>query len=123
MLSNILFVLSDLWNGIFLCYVKKAEYRWILEPADGDAVLANVAIKKPETDAKVVIEISCIRTPEELLAIRKAYQNRYKRSLEEDVAAHTSGDLRKVHVQIVYLCVCIYTITAPFFNTVVRKAI
>lgn len=84
-------------------------YRWILEPADRDAVLANVAIKKSETDAKVVIEISCIRTPEELLAIRKAYQNRYKRSLEEDVAGHTSGDLRKVHVQIYnYVYIYIY---------------
>ncbi|KAF3448778.1 hypothetical protein FNV43_RR09491 [Rhamnella rubrinervis] len=84
-------------NGDF----EKAVYRWILEPADRDAVLANAAIKKGETDAKVLIEISCIRSPEELLAVRRAYQHRYKRSLEEDVASHLSGDLRKLLVGLV----------------------
>ena len=72
-------------------------YRWILEPSERDAVLANVAIKnKSEIDYNVIIEISCIHSPEELLAVKRAYQSRYKRSLEEDVAANTTGDLRKV---------------------------
>jgi hypothetical protein len=66
-----------------------------LDPTDRDAVLANVAIKKAETKFHVIIELSCITSPEELLAVRRAYQSRYKRSLEEDVAAHTTGDLRK----------------------------
>uniref|UniRef100_A0A2N9GBD0 Annexin n=1 Tax=Fagus sylvatica TaxID=28930 RepID=A0A2N9GBD0_FAGSY len=66
---------------------------WI--QADRDAVLANVAIKKAETKFHVIIELSCITSPEELLAVRRAYQSRYKCSLEEDVAAHTTGDLRK----------------------------
>uniref|UniRef100_A0A7N2LDD2 Annexin n=1 Tax=Quercus lobata TaxID=97700 RepID=A0A7N2LDD2_QUELO len=74
---------------------EKAVYRWILDPVDRDAVLANVAIKKAETEFPVIIELSCIYSPEELLAVRRAYQSRYKRSLEEDVAAHTTGDLRK----------------------------
>ncbi|KAJ6842922.1 annexin D2-like [Iris pallida] len=30
--------------------------------------------------------------------VRKAYHNRYKRALEEDVAAHTKGDFRKLLV-------------------------
>ncbi|PON98816.1 Annexin [Trema orientale] len=80
---------------------EKAVYRWILDPADRDAVLANVAIKKSETDYRVIIEISCIHSPEELLGVRRAYQNRYKRSLEEDVAARTTGDLRKLLVALV----------------------
>ncbi|KAG7948472.1 hypothetical protein I3843_13G010600 [Carya illinoinensis] len=80
---------------------EKAVYRWILDPADRDAVLANVAIKKAETDYHVIIEISCILSPEDLLAVRRAYHCRYKRSLEEDVAAHTSGDLRKLLVALV----------------------
>ena len=71
-------------------------YRWILDPADRDAVLANVAVRKTSPDHHVIIEISCTRSPEELLAIRRAYQARYKLSLEEDVAAHTKGDIRKV---------------------------
>lgn len=72
-------------------------YRWTLDPADRDAVLANVAIKKPEIDYNVIIEIACVHCPEELLAVRRAYQLRYKRSLEEDLAQHTTGDIRKVH--------------------------
>ncbi|XP_004307131.1 PREDICTED: annexin-like protein RJ4 isoform X1 [Fragaria vesca subsp. vesca] len=79
---------------------EKAVYRWILDPADRDAVLANVAIKK-STDYNVIIEISCIHSPEELLAVRRAYQLRYKHSVEEDLAAHTTGDIRKLLVALV----------------------
>lgn len=78
-------------------------YRWILEPADRDAVLANVAIKKACPDYHVIIEIACAHSPEELLAVRRAYQLRYKLSLEEDVAAHTTGDLRKACIIIYYI--------------------
>ncbi|RYQ94906.1 hypothetical protein Ahy_B08g089872 [Arachis hypogaea] len=73
---------------------EKAVYRWILEPADRDAVLANVAIRNG-MNYHIIVEISCVLSPEELLAVRRAYLNRYKRSLEEDVAAHTSGHLRQ----------------------------
>ncbi|KAM5551882.1 annexin-like protein RJ4 [Rosa sericea] len=80
---------------------ERAVYRWTLDPADRDAVLANLAIKKPETDYNVIIEISSVRCPEELLAVRKAYQLRYKCSLEEDLAQHTTGDIRKLLVALV----------------------
>ncbi|KAL6124927.1 hypothetical protein ACLB2K_077435 [Fragaria x ananassa] len=80
---------------------EKAVYRWILDPADRDAVLANVAIKKSTDVYNVIIEISCIHSPEELLAVRRAYQLRYKHSLEEDLAAHTTGDIRKLLVALV----------------------
>ncbi|XP_030445679.1 annexin-like protein RJ4 [Syzygium oleosum] len=80
---------------------EKAVYRWILDPADRDAVLANVALKKSSPDYHVIIEISCIHSPEELLQVRKAYKLRYKRSLEEDVAAHTTGDIHKLLVGLV----------------------
>ncbi|XP_022764810.1 annexin-like protein RJ4 isoform X2 [Durio zibethinus] len=80
---------------------ERAVYRWILDPADRDAVLANVAIRKSSPDHHVIIEISCTRSPEELLAVRRAYQARYKHSLEEDVAAHTKGDIRTLLVVLV----------------------
>lgn len=71
-------------------------YRWILEPSDRDAVLANVAIKNAkDIDFNVIVEIACVHSSEELLVVRRAYLNRYKHSLEEDVAAHTSGHLRQ----------------------------
>lgn len=73
-----------------------AIYRWILDPADRDAVLLNVAITKTSSlDYNVIIEMTCVHCPEELLAVKRAYQARYKRSLEEDLASHTSGDMRK----------------------------
>lgn len=80
---------------------EKAVYRWILDPVDRDAVLANVALKKSNPDFPVIIEISCVHSPDELLEVRKAYKLRYKRSLEEDVAAHTTGDIRKLLVGLV----------------------
>ncbi|CAK9140267.1 unnamed protein product [Ilex paraguariensis] len=76
---------------------EKAVYRWILDPTDRDAVLLNVAIKhSPIPDYRVIVEISCIRSPEEFLAVKRAYQIRYKRSIEEDLASHTKGDIRKL---------------------------
>lgn len=79
-----------------LLWKQRAVYRWILDPEDRDAVLAHVALRKPNEDFAVLVEFSCIYSPEEFLAVRRAYQHRYKRSLEEDVAANTHDDFRKV---------------------------
>ncbi|KAI3445114.1 hypothetical protein Pfo_001779 [Paulownia fortunei] len=82
--------------------LEKAVYRWILDPEDRDAVLLHVAIKKtPIVDYRVIVEFSSICSPEELLAIKRAYQIRYKHSLEEDLAQHTTGDLRTFLVGLV----------------------
>uniref|UniRef100_A0A6N2JWL6 Annexin n=1 Tax=Salix viminalis TaxID=40686 RepID=A0A6N2JWL6_SALVM len=69
---------------------EKAVYRWVLDPEDRDAVLANVAIRK-SGDYHVIVEIACVLSSEELLVVRRAYHARYKHSLEEDLAAHTTG--------------------------------
>ena len=69
-------------------------YRWILTAADRDAVFANVAIKERK-NYHVIVEIACVLSPEELMDVRRAYHKRYRHSLEEDVAAQTSGLLRK----------------------------
>lgn len=83
-------------NGDF----EKAVYRWVLDPEDRDAVLANVAIRK-SGDYHVIVEIACVLSSEDLLAVRRAYHARYKHSLEEDLAAHTTGDIRKLLVGLV----------------------
>ncbi|KAI5681880.1 hypothetical protein M9H77_03108 [Catharanthus roseus] len=75
---------------------EKALYRWMLDPEDRDAVLLNVGIK--ESDYRVVVEFACIYNPEEFLAVKRAYQNRYKHSLEEDLAQHTKGNVRQLLV-------------------------
>jgi len=71
-----------------------------LDPEDRDAVSANVAARK-SGDYHVIAEIACIYSTEELLAVKRAYHARYMHSLEEDVAAHTTGDVRKLLVGLV----------------------
>ncbi|XP_047147700.1 annexin-like protein RJ4 [Vigna umbellata] len=80
---------------------ERAVYRWMLEPADRDAVLMNVAIKNGPKEYNVIAEIASVLSAKELLAVRSAYHDRYKRSLEEDVAAHTTGHLRQLLVGLV----------------------
>ncbi|KAI5603908.1 hypothetical protein POPTR_001G277500v4 [Populus trichocarpa] len=80
---------------------ERAMSQWTLEPADRDAVLANAALQKSKPDYRVIVEIACVGSPEDLLAVKRAYRFRYRHSLEEDVALHTKGDIRKVLVALV----------------------
>lgn len=81
---------------------EKAIYRWIFDPVEREAILAYVAVKKSSPiDSRVIVEIACVGSPDELLAVKKAYHFRYKHSLEEEIAAHTTGDLRKLLVALV----------------------
>lgn len=68
----------------------------MLDPPERDAVLANEALKKWSPGNRALIETAVTRTADEMFTVRRAYQGRFKRSLEEDVAAHTNGDFRKV---------------------------
>ena len=69
---------------------------WTLDPPERDALLANEATKKWTSNNQVLMEIACTRSANQLLHARQAYHSRYKKSLEEDVAQHTTGDFRKV---------------------------
>ncbi|EEF35336.1 annexin, putative [Ricinus communis] len=95
--EDLIFQLKSELSGNF----ERAVCLWTLEPADRDAVLANEALQKVIPDYRVIVEISCVSSPEDLLAIRRAYRFRYKHSLEEDVASHTTGDIRKLLVALV----------------------
>lgn len=74
---------------------------WTLDPAERDAYLANEATKRWTSSNQVLMEIACTRSPQQLLLARQAYHARYKKSLEEDVAHHTTGDFRKLLVPLV----------------------
>ncbi|KAL0432705.1 UNVERIFIED_CONTAM: Annexin D1 [Sesamum latifolium] len=74
---------------------------WTLDPPERDAYLANEATKRWTKSNQVLVEIACTRSPKELLLAREAYHARFKKSLEEDVAYHTSGDFRKLLVPLV----------------------
>ncbi|CAL5414543.1 unnamed protein product [Camellia sinensis] len=78
-----------------------SDMLWTLEPAKRDAVLANEVTKRWTSSNQVLVEIACARSPHELLLAKQAYHARFKKSLEEDVAHHTTGDFRKLLVPLV----------------------
>ncbi|XXG52820.1 hypothetical protein AAC387_Pa03g1032 [Persea americana] len=84
-------------------HFEKAMYRWIYGPAEREAILVYTEVRKanPTPDPRPIIEIACVSSPEELLAVKKVYQLRYKHSVEEDVAVRFTGDLRKLLVALV----------------------
>ncbi|GJV26703.1 annexin D1 [Tanacetum coccineum] len=75
---------------------EKIVLLWTLDPSERDASLANEAINKGNKYSQVLVEIACTRSSNDLLLARKAYHARYQKSLEEDVAYHTTGDFRKL---------------------------
>ncbi|RWR75969.1 annexin A6-like protein [Cinnamomum micranthum f. kanehirae] len=68
--------------------LKKAMYRWIYGPAEREAILVYTEVRNanPTPNPRAIIEIACVSSPAELLEVKKAYQLRYKHSIEEDVA-------------------------------------
>ncbi|XP_010269245.1 PREDICTED: annexin D2-like [Nelumbo nucifera] len=80
---------------------EKAVLMWTLDPAERDAFFANEATRRWTSNNWVLLEIACTRTSQELFLVRQAYHARFKRSLEEDVAYHTTGDFRKLLVPLV----------------------
>ncbi|KAM0922852.1 hypothetical protein ACQ4PT_005896 [Festuca glaucescens] len=92
---------------------ERAVILWTLDPAERDAVLANEGAKKWQPGSPVLVEIACARGSAQLFAARQAYHERFKRSLEEDVAAHVTGDFRKLLVPLVSA----YRYEGPEVNT------
>ncbi|CAH8391128.1 unnamed protein product [Eruca vesicaria subsp. sativa] len=80
---------------------ERAVMLWTLDPAERDAYLAKESTKMFTKNNWVLVEIACTRSAVELFKVKQAYQARYKKSLEEDVAQHTSGDLRKLLLPLV----------------------
>ncbi|MCD7468704.1 Annexin D2 [Datura stramonium] len=74
---------------------------WTMSPAERDACLANEAIKRLPGSNCIIMEIACTRCSVDLFKVRQTYQARYKKSLEEDVADHSTGDFRKLLVSLV----------------------
>ncbi|KAJ4966385.1 hypothetical protein NE237_018234 [Protea cynaroides] len=90
---------------------------WTLDPAERDALLANESTKKWTASNQVIMEIACTRSSHELFLVRQAYHARFKRSIEEDVAHHTTGDFRKILV----LLVSSYRYEGPEVNLTLAK--
>nr|GMC59588.1 annexin D2-like [Ipomoea batatas]GMC62327.1 annexin D2-like [Ipomoea batatas]GMC67468.1 annexin D2-like [Ipomoea batatas] len=80
---------------------QRAVLIWTLVPAERDALLINEATKRLTASNWVIMEVACSRSSSDLFKVRQMYHDRYKKSIEEDVAFHTSGDIRKLLVPLV----------------------
>ncbi|XP_065877107.1 annexin D8 [Euphorbia lathyris] len=80
---------------------ERAVCLWTSDSADRDAMIGYEALQKATPDYRALVEISCSKSPEDLLAMKRAYRFRYKHSLEEDVASHTTGHIRKLLVGVI----------------------
>lgn len=78
---------------------QRAVQLWTFDPAERDARLANEATKMLTASNYVLMEIACTRSSYDLFKVRQTYHVLYKKSLEEDVAHHTTGDFSKVRTQ------------------------
>nr|AFK33579.1 unknown [Lotus japonicus] len=79
---------------------ERAVVLWTLGPAERDAFLVNEATKRLTKNNWILMEIASTRSSLDLFKAKQAYQARFKRSIE-DVAYHTSGDIRKLLVPLV----------------------
>lgn len=75
---------------------QRSVLLWTLHPAERDAYLVNEATKRFTSSNWVIMEVACTRSSQDLFKVRQIYHVHYKKSLEEDVAYHTTGDYRKV---------------------------
>jgi DNA-directed RNA polymerase subunit F len=69
----------------------------LLTPWDTyDSHAIREAIAGLGTDEKMLTEIVCTRSPDELVAIRKKYEGEYQKDMLEDIKKDTSGDYQKL---------------------------
>jgi len=69
----------------------------LLTPADTyDSHLCNKAIAGLGTNEKLLSEVICTRTPDELAALAKKYEGEFQKDVKEAIKGDTSGDYRKV---------------------------
>lgn len=80
---------------------ERAVLLWTLDPAERDALLAYESTRKFTSNLWVLVEIACTRSTHDLFEVRKAYHARYKRSIEEDIAYHATGDYRMLLLPLV----------------------
>uniref|UniRef100_A0A4W6D179 Annexin n=1 Tax=Lates calcarifer TaxID=8187 RepID=A0A4W6D179_LATCA len=73
----------------------------MLTPAEFDAKMMRKAMEGAGTDEHALIEILVTRSNEEIHAMNDAYQNAYKKSLEEAIQSDTSGHFCRILVSLV----------------------
>ncbi|GLT88557.1 hypothetical protein SLE2022_065770 [Rubroshorea leprosula] len=96
------------WNDVYVELLeqeflrfKDAVVLWIMHPWERDARLIKEALVEGRHQYGVIVEVACTRSAEELLGARRAYHSLFDHSVEEDVATHMHGSLRKLLVALV----------------------
>ena len=69
-------------------------------PSHYDAHELKRAMKGLGTDEDTLIEIVASRTNSEIQAIKIAFQEKYQKDLEKEIASETSGDFKKVLISL-----------------------
>ncbi|XP_058505720.1 annexin A6 isoform X1 [Solea solea] len=73
----------------------------MMTPADFDAKMMRKAMEGAGTDEHSLIEILVTRNNEQILAMNAAYQDAYKKSLENAIQSETSGHFCRILVSLV----------------------
>uniref|UniRef100_A0A3B4D4E3 Annexin n=1 Tax=Pygocentrus nattereri TaxID=42514 RepID=A0A3B4D4E3_PYGNA len=70
----------------------------MMTPEQFEAHRLRLAMAGVGTDEETLLEILCMRTPQQLSDINAVYNAEYKRDLEKDLISETSGDFTKLLV-------------------------
>jgi len=79
---------------------KKTLSALLTHPAVFDAHCLKKAVKGLGTDEELLIEILCNRSNSELNQLKSAYQKEFGVELEKDIVDDTSGDFKKIFINI-----------------------
>ncbi|KAL3836905.1 hypothetical protein ACJMK2_022311 [Sinanodonta woodiana] len=80
--------------------LKKVAFALCTPPAEYDAMNLMKAVKGIGTNEKVLIEIICTRTNQQIKDFKAAYKELYGKELETDVAGDTSGHFKRLLVSL-----------------------
>ncbi|PAV88862.1 hypothetical protein WR25_01730 [Diploscapter pachys] len=81
--------------------MEKLVFALMDTPLEYDVKQLRGAMKGLGTDEHTLIEIICSRTPDQLRAIRAAYEREYNKQLDKEVASETSGEFKELLVNLV----------------------
>uniref|UniRef100_A0A8C1J0Q7 Annexin n=1 Tax=Cyprinus carpio TaxID=7962 RepID=A0A8C1J0Q7_CYPCA len=72
----------------------------MMSPAEFDAKMMKKAMEGAGTDEHALIEILVTRNNQEIQEMCSAYQNAYKKSLEDAIASETSGHFKRILISL-----------------------
>uniref|UniRef100_A0A672SN78 Annexin n=1 Tax=Sinocyclocheilus grahami TaxID=75366 RepID=A0A672SN78_SINGR len=86
----------------------------MMTPAEFEAKMMKKAMEGAGTDEHALIEILVTRSNQEIQEMCSAYQNAYKKSLEDAIASDTSGHFKRILISLAQVHLhssCIQTLT------------